>query len=235
MAPGLQRGDAVLGAVGTLAVSNVVANRLLPEAVSVPWHLTVASTLGWLARSAGVDAADVGLDPRQVGAGIRVGAVAAGLVAASYAGLLVRGDVAVLNDRRVTELTRGEAWYQALVRIPLGTVMTEELAFRGVLPTLLQGATTSTWLPVALSSLLFGFWHVLPSRPLIAANDEAARVADSIGAVGVTTLAVAGTTLAGFALHALRVRGRHLIAPAAAHWAINTMGLVAARLAARRR
>ena len=59
-----------------------------------------------------------------------------------------------------------------LVQIPLGTVVLEEVAFRGVLPALM-GASPAIrwrWVPVLGASILFGLWHILPSIGIDNAN-----------------------------------------------------------------
>ena len=66
----------------------------------------------------------------------------------------------------------GAALFAALVRIPLGTAVLEEVAFRGVLPGLVGGGW---WRATLVSSGLFGLWHVLPSTAMSAnAGVEAA-------------------------------------------------------------
>ncbi|MET9258558.1 CPBP family glutamic-type intramembrane protease [Amycolatopsis sp. NPDC004079] len=52
----------------------------------------------------------------------------------------------------------------ALARIQLGTVLIEEIAFRGVLPALL--GASERWRPVLSASVLFGLRHLLPSLAL---------------------------------------------------------------------
>src|SRR4029077_6704990 len=67
-------------------------------------------------------------------------------------------------------LSTGHALLTAFVLIPLGTVLFEEVAFRGVLWPLLRrwrGTRTAT----AVSSVLFGLWHVLPSLGLAGDNE----------------------------------------------------------------
>lgn len=214
-----------------LGVSNVMANRVLPEAAYVPWNLAVAAGLGWLAHRAGVSASELGLDRRLLGRGVGAGAAAAGLVAVSYGAALAHGDVPGLDDLRATELDPGQAWFQALVRIPLGTVVLEEFAFRGALPALLRAPGIPRWVPATVPSVLFGLWHVLPSQALAGANVAAGELTDRVGAVGTTALAVAGTAAAGGVLQLLRHRAGHLAAPAGLHWAANALGLLAARLA----
>ena len=59
--------------------------------------------------------------------------------------------------------------YRAAVRIPLGTVLVEEVAFRGVLLAMLGGHLGVGW-AVAVSSHLFGLWHVVPVRATMRTN-----------------------------------------------------------------
>jgi membrane protease YdiL (CAAX protease family) len=87
-----------------------------------------------------------------------------------------------------------------------------------------------------VSSLLFGLWHVLPSRGLTRAN-TAAAAAFGTGPAGSTltvAAAVAGTVAAGVGLCELRRRSGSLPAPAALHWALNGLGYVLAWAATRR-
>lgn len=124
----------------------------------------------------------------------------------------------LLADQRMAGVgAKGTAW-RAFVRVPLGTVVLEEVAFRGVLPVLLS--------PV-VASVLFDLWHVLPT----------ARTLDTNGLArsgGARALAVAGavavTTVVGMVLWELRVATGSLLAPALVHAAANSGATVAAYL-----
>ncbi len=111
--------------------------------------------------------------------------------------------------------------------IPLGTVLFEEVAFRGVLWGLLRSRHGIAW-TTAASSALFGFWHVLPSLRLTDVNPAVAAVAG--GGPRGQALAVAGavvfTAAAGVLLCELRRRGS-LLAPLGLHWAVNGLGVLA--------
>nr|WP_296774449.1 type II CAAX endopeptidase family protein [Rhodococcus sp. (in: high G+C Gram-positive bacteria)] len=89
-----------------------------------------------------------------------------------------------------------------LFRIPVGTVVTEELIFRGVFDAVSP----------AMSPVFFGLWHVHPAR---AAGDSV---------VGT----VAGTFAAGLLFSWLRRRSGSVLAPALLHWAVNASGAVLA-------
>lgn len=219
-------------AIGALAASNVVVNRALPAPAYVPWNLGLAAALLGLSRRADVGWGDVGLAPADASRGLRLGLGAVGAVAAGCAIALTASDHQALRDHRVVDLPPRQAWFQAVVRIPLGTVVLEEVAFRGVLPALLRPARLPAWTSDLVAAGLFGLWHVLPARDMVAANEGARALEARIGPARTRALAVACTAAAGLALASLRRAGGHLAAPAMAHWATNTLGLVAARVAA---
>lgn len=225
----MPRQRAAVATIGALGVSNVMTNRVLPDAAYVPWNLAVAAGLVSMARRAGCSVEELGLDRRHLGRGARLGAgLATTIVVAHAAAWASKRGRAAFDDRRVTELDTGEARYHALVRIPLGTALAEEVFFRGALPAMLSSPrhpSLARW----GSSTLFGLWHVLPSQSLASRNQRAGRLAARTGPAGLVSLAVAGTTVAGVALHEVRRRGRHLVAPVLVHLAINLSGFLGAR------
>jgi membrane protease YdiL (CAAX protease family) len=198
-----------LGAVLVLlAAHNLLANRWADGRGYVPVNLATA----------GVVVALAGPGRR----GLAVGSPAVG-VAAALAVLVAMGVVAarprtrrLLADRRMAGVdARGTAW-RALVRIPLGTVVLEEVAFRGVLPALVSPAGAAG---------LFGLWHIVPAAKTFDVNGFALSPRSR---AWVLAGAVAGTAAAGLALWALRVAGGGLLAPALVHAAANSGATVAA-------
>jgi uncharacterized protein len=111
------------------------------------------------------------------------------------------------------------------VRVPLGTALLEEVAFRGVLLGLLA-TLLGTRRAVVLSSLLFGLWHVRPAWGMAVANGAG---------LGVGLASVAGsvvvTAIAGLAFCWLRLRTGHLAAPLVTHAGMNALATFAAHLA----
>jgi membrane protease YdiL (CAAX protease family) len=209
-----------------LLLTSLVANRLVPAE-----HLVIglASVLALtaVAWAAALTPAEVGLTRWR--SGLRWGGGAAGVAVLGYGvGLLVaRGGLASSTARSWPDVL-----VAALVIVPLGTVLAEELAFRGVLWALLRrrhGERAAT----VLSSVLFGLWHVLPALGGGAAN-EAATGALGAGPVG-TLARVAGTVLVtavgGTVFCWLRVRSGSLLASTLLHWALNGLGLLAVQLA----
>ncbi|WP_406862764.1 CPBP family intramembrane glutamic endopeptidase [Streptomyces sp. HUAS MG47] len=212
-----------------LAAVNAVNNRLAPG-LYVPVCVTTAALLLLIARLSGLTADDLGLGRDSVRRGARWGLILVAAVVTVYlAALAVPFTRDVFQDQRAAGLAVGELAYRVLVRVPLGTLLLEEIAFRGVLWAMMERRWGHMW-ATALSSLLFGLWHVLPSRGLTRAN-SAAEAVFGTGTAGVAlsvVTAVAGTALAGVLLCELRRRSGSLIPPMALHWATNSTGYVLA-------
>jgi membrane protease YdiL (CAAX protease family) len=130
----------------------------------------------------------------------------------------------LLGDARVAGLGAGGLAGQVLVRIPLGTVLWEEVAFRGVLLAAL-GRLLSLRGAIGVSAVLFGLWHVRPALGALAADGLAAGPLARTGAV---VLACLGTAAAGVPFAELRLRSGSLLAPALLHLATNCLGVLAA-------
>lgn len=196
--------------VGVLVVHNLVSNLWVPDRWYVPVNLATAGLLVFL----------VGPDGLGLGAGWSAAAVGmvGGLVVVAVLGsiALLPATRPVLADQRMAGVAaRGTVW-RAVVRIPLGTVVLEEVAFRGVLPSLVS--------PV-VAAILFGLWHVVPTARTLDVNRVARSGRARLGAVGG---AVAVTTVVGLVFWQLRVATGSLLAPALVHVAANSGATVAA-------
>lgn len=218
--------------VGTLVVSNVVANRLLPDWAYVPWNCAVAATLVTLAtRAGGCTADDLGLARRRVPDGLRWGgAVSAALLAVYLVGLAVPATRDLFRDER-TDIALSSMLWQTLVAVPLGTVLMEEIAFRGVLPAMLRRRMThrrdGALRADIVAAVLFGMWHVLPSWNVNEANPVFRDLLPGVvGQALVVTGGVLGTAAAGMGLSWLRNRSGSLAAPALLHCSTNSLGYV---------
>jgi membrane protease YdiL (CAAX protease family) len=200
--------------VALLASANVVRSTLVPSG----WHLAFNVGIGLAALAlgllAGLGRADLGLARRDLPAGVRLGAVA--FVAVS-AVVVVAGFAGLLTDDRA-DVSGGEVLVRALVVIPLGTVLVEELAFRGVLHGLLVRATSTLGVYVA-GSLLFGLWHVVPAWRGGGVDTDVV----ALGRVALVAGTFAATSLAGVGFVWLRARSASLVAPALAHLATNSV------------
>jgi len=212
--------------LGLLAWNSLV--HVLPGASSayVPLNLAATGVVLGVARRHGLSLSDPGLRRDRV----RAGALWGGAVAAVVAGALA---VAVpslhplLEDARVRRLGPAAVAYHALVRVPFGTVLLEEMAFRGAL----FGALARVTSPIraaTVSSVVFGLWHVRPTLGLLDANDIAG---DPVARAGAVRAAVVATTAGGLLFCALRVASDSTVAPIVAHTAMNSLGLAASALA----
>jgi membrane protease YdiL (CAAX protease family) len=170
-----------------------------------------------------LSAPELGLARADLRRGVVVGGIAALVIF-----LVIVVLVAVPASRghftasRVATDSSTDHWVEPLVVIPFGTVVFEELLFRGVL----LGAAMRlwrTWIAVGVTSVAFGLWH-LPDT----INTTSGSTAHVAGAV-VGTVAV---TIVGGVLFAwLRLRSKSLVASVLAHIATNSGAYVAALVA----
>jgi membrane protease YdiL (CAAX protease family) len=183
-----------------------------------------AVALVLVARTAGLSWAELGLGRQSLGRGATAAAVAVVLVAGAYAiALAIPAVRPAFQDSRY-RLGAGAAFATALLMVPLGTVVFEEVAFRGVLWGLLENEHGTGW-ATAASSVLFGLWHVLPA--LAAARTNAALRARGSSVLLPVLGTVLFTTVAGLVFAELRRRSGSLVAPAGLHWATNGFGVLA--------
>jgi len=226
--PALQRAS-----IAALAGANVALSRL-PDSATVPVGLGAAAILTWLARLGGASWADLGMDPGRASPGARIGFRAAvPVVGAIAVALAIPATRRLVVDRQAIEATRRDALYHALLRIPFGTALAEEILFRGALLGILERRHTPR-VARALNAVLFGLWHVAPTLRQIETHPERGRVSTPARRAATVAGSVAATTLAGYWLATLRDRGRSVAAPAVAHAAVNLTGFVGGWLIARR-
>ena len=215
---------AYAAALSLLVVTNVCGNLWLPAWTYVPVNLAAGAALFLLARAGGATADDLGLARARLRRGFLVGFSLLGIVAI---GVLVAAAVPAtrpfFEDERATEAGAGLLLYHVLLRIPLGTALFEEFAFRGVLLGLGRRCW-STRRAVLWSSLLFGLWHLLPAITLADANVQAADIHLAL----TVTAGVVGTVGAGALFAAIRLYADSLVAAVLTHLATNAFAFAAA-------
>lgn len=214
-----------LAACAALAAYNNLINRH-------PWHhrryvlLNLCATGATLSAAAasGLTAADLGLG-RDTWPPGRLAARAAAAVAAGWLLLAVTPPARpVLNDNRITSLEGHAIAYQALIRIPLGTVLWEETAFRGVLQAALRRAMPES-AAIAVAGGIFGIWHIRPTLDALRANGLTASRKQTVARAFAGS---AATAAGGTLLSWLRSHSGSLTAPALLHLATNCGGLITA-------
>jgi membrane protease YdiL (CAAX protease family) len=213
--------------VAILVAVNLLNNLLVPRA----YVLTCVAATGLLlsvARRDGLSWSEIGLDRASLRSGLRWSAA---LLAVVLLGVAVAAALPVTRpafvDARAAGLSGTAVLVRTLVRIPLGTALLEEVAFRGVLYAMLarrHGVRAA----VLGSSLLFGLWHVLPSLGLRDGNAAVGSLFGTGPEAAVAAAAVAGTAAAGLVFCEVRRRSGGLLAPFALHWALNSVTLAAA-------
>lgn len=225
-----------LAVLGLLIIINVLNHSpYVSERWYVPTGIIGSVLIVWIGYRAGVTLSDIGLAPDSIVRGL---IWSAGLIGAVTMVYVIGGSLSftrrfLADDRAV--MGPRTLLYKILINVPLGTVLFEELAFRGVgLALLMQWMPM--WQAVAWSSLLFGLWHILPSLVMHNAN---AAVGDLLGQgiwgrIQSVIFTVLGTAAAGVVFCLLRIYADSLLAPMALHWALNGLGFIAAAWVHRR-
>lgn len=212
--------------IAALIAFNVINNRVAPQSHYLLW--AIGGSFGVLAIGLldGNSWTDMGLGWGYLvpgflwGVGCVVVVTTGYLVAAAF-----RKGRNAMHDDRVAEMSGPRLMFQALVEVPFGTVLFEEIAFRAVLFSMLARRFGIVW-AIVISAILFGLWHILPS---IGTHEQSAALGSVVGEgrrgnilavlVSVLTTAIAGVIFAG-----LRLVSGSVLAPMGLHWATNGMG-----------
>jgi CAAX protease family protein len=220
-----------LGAAALTLAWGAFAHRVLPERVRAASGLGAALGLAALARREGAAWRDLGCDTRDLPAGLKLGAAAAGAIVAvtAMARAFDRSGTA-FQDARVSEASRAEAVAQLLIRIPIATALAEELVFRGVILGFGQ-RDGDRRRALLVSSLAFGLWHIGSALHPERQRATAGVVGYRLPPAPVAVLGdVAATTIGGIGFGWLRLRSGSIAAPVLAHAALNGSAYVATRL-----
>jgi membrane protease YdiL (CAAX protease family) len=196
-----------LALAATLVGWSTFVGPRLAHRWQLPVHAVLSTALALLTG------APLGLRPPELGRGLRLGLAVGGAVTAGVAA--ATASPRVRDAMAARDLPAPAVWL--LVRIPIGTVWSEEVAFRAVLGSVADRAFGPVWGRI-LQSAAFGLSHVADAR----------RASEPV----LGTVLVTGA--AGWAFGWLYTRSGSLAASMLAHLAINEAGAVAA-LAVQRR
>ncbi len=209
---------ALAGAVAVLAALNIVGNLILPSWSYVPVNLACAVLLIGIARRGGAATTDLGLERDRVRHGVIIGVAAGGiLIAVLLVAVALPWTREFFEDERAAGIGAAGLAYRVVIRIPLGTAILEEVAFRGAV----HGLCLRIWgfrAAAAVSAVLFGLWHVIPAIDV--ADGNAGVV--GMGTAMIVTGAVVSTALAGLVLTWIRQRAESLVAPIVVHALANS-------------
>jgi membrane protease YdiL (CAAX protease family) len=223
--PGPDAAFAAAAGLGLAAYNNLAGRQRWHERWYPAANLAATGAALAAATASGLTAADLGLRTDRLAAGVRTGGPPALALAAGWMLLaMVPLTRPVLADQRITGLTGREVAYQVMVRIPVGTVLWEETAFRGVLQASLRRVLPRP-AAIAVTSAVFGVWHIRPTAGALRINQVAAGPRAAARPVAA---AVAATAAAGVLLSGLRERSGSLAAPILAHLAANSGAALAA-------
>jgi len=194
--------------IRALGLAGALVGWSFTAGIDQPWrrHPVLQAAIG--TALAAVTRAPLGLRPPAGRSGLRTGIAVAGAVAAAVAlSTAVPRVRSGMGERELPQ--RPGRWLG--VEIPLGTVWSEETAFRGALATVAADAFGPTGGRL-LQSATFGLTHV----------------PDALGAKEPVIGTVLATGLAGWVFALLAERSGSLVAPMLAHLAINESGALAA-------
>jgi membrane protease YdiL (CAAX protease family) len=201
-------------------------DRVLPVAGPV-----AAGLLLWVGRAAGLSWGELGLGVGTMFRGLVWGGATLGMILVAYAvGLALPFTRRLFLDKRYERITARSALYLALLAVPLGTVVFEEVAFRGVLWGLVAGRWGAPC-AIAVTSALFGVWHVVPALDMARSNQDPVAPRSRSAVLRLVLGTVVFTGLSGVVFGVLRQQSGSLLAPALLHWATNGLGVLGAALA----
>jgi len=187
--------------------------------------LGLSGLLALWAWRMGLQREELGLDPRRVSAGIRVGLATAGalmLLGLSSTRLLGARRLVDLAPPSLLELSAGQLWRRIVVFLPWDTALPEEVAFRGVLLAVLRRSLGTTP-AVLLAAVPFGVWHLTLAR-LESPGLSAWLLLGKLG----------GAAAGGVLLSVLRLRSGSLLASVVAHETLDAALMLGPWLLARR-
>ena len=192
--------------LGSLAGYAVVRHWLIPDRLHFVANVAATGVVIVGAAAFDLTSHELGTSRDRLRAGLRGGlAAAAVIVVAMIGAALLPAGRELFDDDRV-DVGIGPMLVRVLVTIPIGTVLFEELAFRGVVLALLlrdhPRRASAVW-----SAVCFSLWHLPPI------------IGDGAGEIASVLVA---TFAAGIVFAWLRLHTGSLMAPAFAHVATNS-------------
>ena len=224
---------ALAGCVVLLGVTATLVGTVIPGWAYPLINTTAAVALIAIARIGGATTQAIGLTfGRRTVRAAMIGLAAVTAVLA--VGWMLPYIRQVFAASPATGNSATDLLWAMLIRVPFGTVLLEEVAFRGVLPALM-GADGRRWMwrPVLGACVLFGLFHLAPALHQGRCDELAGHSLFCPAGPILGTAAVMITAMGlGVALCAVRHIGGGLLAPFAVHTAANSAGYLLAWTAA---
>lgn len=219
----------VVAVIVMIVMVNVASHKALAE-LYLFWAIGGSVVVLAIGLQDGTTWLDLGLAPSTWALGLAWGVGSIVLIYTLYEiGSRLPRIRGAFEDQKIVGLPKWRVYWEALVRLPFGTVLFEEIAFRGVLWAML--ARRMDWVHATwITAVLFGLWHILSSLDLHERNPGLAvskrpRLAQFLAVSG----AVLNTAIGGLIFTGLRIVSGSLIAPMCFHWATNGWGYYFAR------
>lgn len=209
-----------------LVALNIINNRVAPQTHYLLWAFGFSVVLIAIGLLDGCSWTDMGLGRAYLLSGVLWGGLCIGIIALIYfIGSLIRRTRKAFHDERMSGLSASGVLFQALVEVPLGTVLLEEIAFRSVLFAMLARRFGLGW-AIVLSCVAFGLWHILPSIGTHEQNPALGSVVGEgrRGNVLAVTLSVISTGASAIVFILLRLVSGSVIAAMGLHWGTNGLG-----------
>ncbi|MEZ5174808.1 MAG: type II CAAX endopeptidase family protein [Acidimicrobiia bacterium] len=218
-----------LAAIYGLALyANIVSNEILDRVWHIPFQLGILGIALVISRRAGTTWTTLGLRRDRLRRGAIAGGFIIGVVAIGIAvGIAIPATRELFMDETIVESSVGYVLFQALVRIPIATALYEEILFRGIMFGMLVRRHTPLVAGI-ITSVLFGFWHILPTLDTIDSNPAGALFTGWIGSTVAITGAIAGTAAAGIGFLFVRLYANSTLASILAHIGTNSVAMLGA-------
>lgn len=226
-APAYRQRRRVLLPATVLALLLIVYSNLVAFAPDdlrqSPWKLTVANLslmvvlLLWAIRGQGLSLAEIGLGRQRAMSSALLGLITGSLMAAIVTlGLLIAPLVLgrAIAYGEVEGMSPGDLLWRVLVKVPLGTALFEEVAFRGVLQALLLAALRPS-LALLAGGIAYGLWHVVINLQTI--QDTALAESLPLLVLG-QIVQMVGVTVGGIIFGLMRLYTGHVAASTIVHW-----------------
>jgi membrane protease YdiL (CAAX protease family) len=208
--------------------ANIISNEVLADIWHIPFQLGILGLALLVARRAGTTWTSMGLRPDRIRRGLIVGGTVIGVIAIgviiAIAAATFIPDLRDLFEREdIVNGSIGWVLFQALIRIPLATALYEEVLFRGIV----FGMFARRYSPLVaavVTSLLFGFWHILPTLDMSPIGDTGTYFGLTTTIIG----SVAGTAIGGLGFLLVRLYANSTYASVLAHIGTNSVAMLGA-------
>jgi membrane protease YdiL (CAAX protease family) len=216
-------------AVFLFAYNNIV--NFLPPSIHVPiyvWLNLGVLVLVWILcrRYLHLTFSDMGIAKQNLGKSILYGVGLSALVVLPFMVLLwiLPGVGFEPRTPRLETIARDIFWWRILVRIPIGTAFFEEMLFRGIFYGYLMKKMSHAK-TIWISSLFFGFWHIVPAYRVVSQD---LQLTSPPLFIGVWLLLLLGSVVGGILFAWIRYRTRNIAGSVLAHALINVLSLIGA-------